>query len=186
MSNNFAAAGAGSGRIEPNGQVWGRPEYQPVDVGIVGVRIEAGSFGSRSSAGLTSIRISSRARCIPRHLCAPSPNDMCGAPPRKMFKSIWIGVPLRIPVRRPQRHRHEAARRNAHAAQLRVLGGQPGHGQQRVLATAAPPRWPAVPGPGRRGPRLAGPGGRAGRTAGCWTSGRWSPPRRAGGRSRKG
>src|SRR5262250_1282854 len=26
--------------IEPNGQVWGRPEYQPVDMRVVGVGIE--------------------------------------------------------------------------------------------------------------------------------------------------
>ena len=57
---------------------------------------------SRSSTRLSSARVSSRARCIPRHMCGPWANAMWGRAGRKMSKvsgssqrvSSWLAEPM--------------------------------------------------------------------------------------------
>ena len=78
-------------RVEENRQRRRRAEHLPRMCGSS----PSGSsrrLGSRSSRRLIAVRISSRARCMPRQTCTPWPQPMCTLACRKMSNAVRVGI----------------------------------------------------------------------------------------------
>ena len=123
--------------VEEDGQGGGCAEGQAGDVHVVGGGVEA-QAGQPVEQRVQDDRVSMRARCMPRQMCAPNANAMCCCGSRKMSNrsgssqrlSSWFAAPSRRSRMAPGR---DAARRRA---RRRAIAGAHDAGERRLPAQA--------------------------------------------------
>ena len=132
MPGRYRGPPASRAGIEADRQVRRRAEQQPVDVRVFGAGIQAQPRQAvehrvQQHPRLQPGQVHAQALVRPvaeRQVLLALPEDV---------EDVREDVPPGVAVGRAERDRHEAAGRNAHAAQLHLLGRRPGHGQRRGL-----------------------------------------------------